>query len=229
MLTRVQLVVNDLFLPCRAVLRHMIGGREMHANESTQSAPAGHAARNDFAALDLGLVVYAVQSPTNIGMILRVAEAYGMAVSIFDPHGVLAEPEKRKTIEDFSCGSLRRRGFALLSRPQDVLAARAGRRLIVTSIVAGGSPLPATEFRSGDLIVLGNEYDGVPPEMLAEADVSLHIPMPDVWMPKPASWYPIDPSKSSVARDGTPNLNVAMSAAIICYAAYNGWLAKGVT
>jgi tRNA G18 (ribose-2'-O)-methylase SpoU len=201
----------------------------MRTNDNTQRPPATDAVRDEFSALGLGLVVYAVQSPTNIGMILRVAEAYGMTVSIFDPHGVLAEPEKRKTIEDFSCGSLRRRGFVLLNSPQDVAAQRVGRRLVVTSIVAGGSALPTTEFSSGDLIVLGNEYDGAPPEMLADADVSLHIPMPDVWMPKPASWYPIDPSKSSVARDGTPNLNVAMSAAIICYAAYSSWLAKRVT
>jgi tRNA G18 (ribose-2'-O)-methylase SpoU len=171
-------------------------------------------------------MVYAVQSPTNIGMIMRVAEAYCFAVSVFDPHHIFDALEKRKTIEDFSCGSLSRRGFTLLKDISAVKQRRTGRRLIATSIDAKGSSLPTTDFRSNDIIVVGNEYDGVPNDLLAEADVHLHIPMPDMWIPKPSSWYPIDPSRSSVSRDGTPNLNVAMSSAVICYAAYTSWIAQ---
>ena len=42
--------------------------------------------------------------------------------------------------------------------------------------------------------------------------------MADVWTPKPHSVNPIDAARTApVARDGTPNLNVAIAGAIVCY------------
>lgn len=180
----------------------------------------------EFAALKLELMLYDVQSPTNIGMAMRIAEVYGFALSLYDPRHVLDDAEKFKTIEDFACGSLPRRGFRLLSDDAAVSRWRAGRRLVATSILPGARPLESLAFEPGDIVVLGNEYDGVPDALVAEADVKLHIPMPRQSVPKPASWYPIDPTRSSVARDGSPSLNVAMSAAIITHAAYVQWLAR---
>jgi tRNA G18 (ribose-2'-O)-methylase SpoU len=186
---------------------------------------ASDASDRAYSELGLELLLFSVQSPTNIGLIMRVAEAYCFTVSIFDPHRVLGDPEKLKTIEDFACGSLPRRSFVLLSDQAAVERRRAGRRLIVTSILPGACSLPTFRFQAGDIIALGNEYDGLPDELSRKADLKLHIPMPKTWIPKPASWYPIDPTRNAVAHEGTPNLNVAMSAGIICYSAYTSWTA----
>lgn len=184
---------------------------------------AGAAIDRAYASLGLELLLFAVQSPINIGMIMRVAEAYCFTVSIFDPYHVLQDREKFKTIEDFACGSLPRRNFVLLEDEAALALHRAGRRLIVTSIFPSVSSLPMVRFQAGDIIAFGNEYDGVPDKLVGEADLKFHIPMPETWIPKPLSWYPIDPTRGSVLHDGTPNLNVAISAGIVCYSAYTSW------
>lgn len=183
------------------------------------------ASERAYSKLGLELLLYAVQSPINIGMIMRVAEAYCFTVSIFDRHNVLEDTEKLRTIEDFACGSLTRRGFTLLSDEAALARRCAGRRLIVTSIAVGACSLQSVQFQAGDIIALGNEYDGLSDELLNRGTLKLHIPMPEVWMPKPVSSNPIDPTRNSVSHDGTPNLNVAMSAGIICYSAYVSWIA----
>jgi tRNA G18 (ribose-2'-O)-methylase SpoU len=73
------------------------------------------------------------------------------------------------------------------------------------------------------LIAVGNEYDGLPDDLVASADASVRISMGDVWTPKPQSHNPIDAARTApVARDGKPNLNVAIAAGIICHAVFRG-------
>jgi tRNA G18 (ribose-2'-O)-methylase SpoU len=169
----------------------------------------------------LELLLYGLQSPINIGMILRVAETYQFRVSIYDRFRVLDDPERLRTIADFACGAVSRRGYqTLVDEPSPALA-RHGKRLVATSIVPSGYMLPDFDFRAGDVFALGNEYDGLPDAFVMRADTLLHIPMPVVWTPKPQSDKPIDPTRTAaVTRDGQPNLNVAMTAGIVCYAAY---------
>ena len=57
--------------------------------------------------LGLELLLYGLQSPVNIGMILRAAEAFRFAVSILDQYGVLVDAAKLSTLQDFACGALR--------------------------------------------------------------------------------------------------------------------------
>jgi tRNA G18 (ribose-2'-O)-methylase SpoU len=168
----------------------------------------------------LELLLYGLQSPINIGMILRVAESYQFRVSVYDRHRIFEDQARLRTIEDFACGAVARRGFRLVDE-HDLKQRSDGRRFVATTIDAGTAALPSFRFRPGDVVALGNEYDGLPDEVIARADVVLNIPMPSVWTPKPKSLNPIDPTRTTtVARDGQPNLNVAMSAGIICYAAY---------
>jgi tRNA G18 (ribose-2'-O)-methylase SpoU len=172
------------------------------------------------------LLLYGLQSPINIGMILRIAESYQIGVWIYDQFRVMDDAERTRTMTDFACGAIGRRGYRALSDANAIRHVARDRRLIATSIISTGSLLPDFEFRSGDMLVLGNEYDGLPDEFVARADVSLHIPMPAVWTPKPKAEKPIDPTRvTGVARDGQPNLNVAMTAGILCYAAYVSRLA----
>jgi tRNA G18 (ribose-2'-O)-methylase SpoU len=162
------------------------------------------------------LLLWGLQSSINFGMLLRVAETYRVPVAALG--GELASPA---TARDFACGAMERVGFARLADIAAVLAWRGNGRLIATSIERGAEPLSHFHFASNDVVVLGNEYDGLPAAITKLADRALIIPMADVWTPKPPSANPIDPARTApVARDGTPNLNVAMAGAIICYAAY---------
>lgn len=182
---------------------------------------------NSYEALGLGLVLYGLQSPVNIGMILRLAETFQFNVSIFDPSGILIDPDKFRTMKDFACGAMSRRGFYCFDERSALAKLRSGRRLIATSISRNAQPLKNFHFLPRDLIALGNEYDGLPDDVVASADVLLRVPTPAVWMPKERSHSPIDPLRSvPVARDGQPSLNVAVAAGILCYSAYGEWLAN---
>ena len=181
---------------------------------------------NGFAARGLELLLFGLQSPVNIGMILRIAEAYECKVSILDLHGVLDDPEKLSTTKDFACGALSRRALERLEGPSALGRLRCGRRFVATSIGRSVQPLSSFHFSPGDLLALGNEYDGLPEDVVAGADALVQVPTPAVWMPKAKSQSPIDPHRTApVARDGQPSLNVAVTAGILCYAAYLEWLA----
>lgn len=165
----------------------------------------------------LTLLLHELRSPINIGMILRLAETYGVSVAILGSGDVLADGERQRTISDFACGALQRKGYQIISGLGDLSGSRP-RRVIATSIDSSAVPLPAFQFEHGDVVVLGNEYDGLSDGIVASCSASLRIPMADVWTPKPASHRPIDADRTApVARDGMPNLNVAVAAGVICY------------
>jgi tRNA G18 (ribose-2'-O)-methylase SpoU len=175
----------------------------------------------------LEFLLYGLQSPINMGMILRIAETYQFQVSIYDQFRVLDNPERLSTIKDFACGAVSRQGFHALADEAAVARVLRGRRLVATSIVPTTCALPDFTFHRGDFIALGNEYDGLPDAVFSRADTVLHVPMPAGFTPKPTAQRPIDPTRAApVARDGQPNLNVAMTAGILCYAAYVSALAR---
>jgi tRNA G18 (ribose-2'-O)-methylase SpoU len=162
------------------------------------------------------LLLWDIRSPINFGMLLRVAETYRVAVAAFGPEHALST-----TTRDFACGALERVGFEKVENVSRLKVWQGKGRLIATSIERGSDSLLDFRFAPGDVVTLGNEYDGLPPEIEGIADHKLTIPMANVWTPKPRSTNPIDPARTApVARDGTPNLNVAVAGAIICYAAY---------
>jgi tRNA G18 (ribose-2'-O)-methylase SpoU len=82
-------------------------------------------------------------------------------------------------------------------------------------------PLRDFIFEPGDVVFLGNEYDGLPSTMIGSADATLYVPLPPGYLPKKRSHSPIDPERPvPVVQNGIPNLNVAMAATIICYEMY---------
>lgn len=164
------------------------------------------------------LLLHSVQSPINTGMVLRVAETFEIRVALVGAEGLLGDPARCQTMSDFACGALQRKGVAAFDRFGAVIAAAGRRRIVATSILPGTSELPDFKFQAGDIVVLGNEYDGLPADVAAAATCALRIPMAEVWTPKPPSASPIDPARAGrVTHDGMPNLNVAMAAGIICY------------
>jgi tRNA G18 (ribose-2'-O)-methylase SpoU len=167
------------------------------------------------------LLLFGLSSPINLGMILRVAETYKVEVHAFDPHGIFADPESLKTISDFACGALQRTPPHVFTDPGEMTAIRGHNRLIATTIEPEALALPAFTWMTGDLLALGNEYDGLPEEVSLRSSARLHIPMPEGYAPKPPSYNPIDPARiAPVPRDGSPNLNVSISAGVLIYSAY---------
>ena len=167
------------------------------------------------------LLLVDLRSPINFGMCLRLAETFAINVLAYDPSKMTQVAEKRGTISDFACGALERKGFVLIDdldawvRPKSV-------RLVASSIEASAAPLETFSFLQSDIIAVGNEYDGLAEHFVAGADAVVRISMADVWTPKPRAAQPIDPTRArSVARDGSPSLNVAISAGILCHAAYS--------
>jgi tRNA G18 (ribose-2'-O)-methylase SpoU len=162
------------------------------------------------------LLLWDIRSPVNFGMLLRVAETYRAPIAAFG-----AEHSLSATARDFACGALERVGYTEIDNLSSLRTWQGKSRLVATSIERSSASLADFRFLPGDVVALGNEYDGLPPELERGADSKLRIPMADVWTPKPRSSSPIDPGRTApVARDGSPNLNVAMAGAIICYAAH---------
>jgi tRNA G18 (ribose-2'-O)-methylase SpoU len=162
------------------------------------------------------LLLWDLRSPINFGMLLRVAETYRAPIAAFGTEHSLSP-----TARDFACGALERVGFTQIENVSSLETWQGKSRLVATSIEHGSESLPDFRFLPCDVIALGNEYDGLPAELESRADRKLRIPMADVWTPKPRSSSPIDPIRTApVARDGSPNLNVAIAGAIICYAAH---------
>ena len=132
------------------------------------NAPSGIAPRTVAAARRVGprgleLLLYGLQSPINIGMILRVAETYEFRVSIYDPHRVLESGEVR-TIKDFCLRGPRHGGVIAPSRTMRRLrrCSAAPRRLVAPRSTAH-VPLPSHRFQvTGDMFALGNNRDGRP-------------------------------------------------------------------
>lgn len=163
-------------------------------------------------------MLYGLQSPINIGMILRVAESFGADVVVADVHQVLRDSAKLQTISDFACGALQRRPPLII---HDMAQFDRPGRLISTTIDKDSLSLPDLVWQTGDTVILGNEYDGVPEDIHRASDLQLRIPMPAGHFPKPRSVSPIDPTRTTpVSRPGEPSLNVALAAGIIAYSAY---------
>lgn len=158
-----------------------------------------------------------LQSPINIGQCARVAEIYGMDLYIRDQRNLLKNLETLQTVSDFSCGAWQRKKAQILESTGDTL--RKTGRVIATCLQEDAVRLHDFEFENNDLIMFGNEYDGLEPDLIARADAKVYIQMPQIYLPKPFSRKPIDPSRSSeVNQNGIPNLNVAVAAGIVAYA-----------
>lgn len=164
-------------------------------------------------------LLHALQSPINIGMILRTAEVFETGVMIYDAHGVM-KGDAIETIADFACGALGRRPPLVFDRAEDCVARVKG-RLIATGLDENAKPLPYHKWQSDDCVVLGNEYDGLPDPLVARADSVIWVPTSSQYLPKPISASPIDPHRvERVRNNGDTSLNVAATAAIIAYSRY---------
>lgn len=135
------------------------------------------------------IALYQPDIPPNAATIMRMAACFGLKVRIIEPAGFT-----------WSDSSLKRAGMDYLDQAlviRDVSweafrEATKGRRLVLASTK---SAVPYTDFafREADILLMGRESAGVPPEVHKAADARLLIPL----------------------REGLRSLNVALACAMI--------------
>ncbi|MGM0396241.1 MAG: TrmH family RNA methyltransferase [Bacillota bacterium] len=126
--------------------------------------------------LEDGLLIYldGLQDPGNMGTIVRSADAFGITGIIIGENTV--DPYNPKVVRA-SMGSIFRVPLYFVeSVKRDLDKSLHGRRIIATSLQDAIS-LNELEFRSNDVIVIGNEGNGVSAEIIAKSDLRVIIPM----------------------------------------------------
>lgn len=143
----------------------------------------------------LWLVCVDVRDPGNLGSILRVAAASGIAGVIVCAGSV--DPYNPKTVRA-SAGAIFQVPFARTGDAPATLAAlkAAGCRLVGTT-ASGGTNYLELDFGGDVALLLGNEAVGLPGELEAVLDGWVTVPM----------------------AAGPESLNVAMCAAVLCFEA----------
>jgi RNA methyltransferase, TrmH family len=155
--------------------------------------PAGRAEPTTGAALRLLLID--VQDPGNVGAVVRAAEAAG-ATSLW-ACGATADPFGWKALRG-GMGST----FRLPVVRSDIKAAIADARARGLRLLAmtprGGRPLPDAALAEPVAVLIGGEGRGLAPEVIAESDDTISIPM----------------------RPPVESLNLAVAAALVVYEAF---------
>ena len=122
------------------------------------------------------LALAGVRDPGNLGAIIRSAVAFGFSKIFLSSDCV--EVTNPKTVRAamggvFSVGFYTVSDFAtFIKSAQDV-----GRRVLAAELRAGAKPLSEIGLRTDDVIVIGNEGQGIPTDVSALCDASVYIPI----------------------------------------------------
>jgi len=128
--------------------------------------------------------------PQNVGAVLRLGACMGAPVDLVGPLGfVLSDRRLRRAGMDYMdrAALVQHTGWAAF---RAAAAAESGRLLLLTT--AGDIDLYDFAFAAGDVLMLGSEPSGAPPEVHAAAAARLRLPM----------------------RAGARSLNLALAAAL---------------
>lgn len=141
--------------------------------------------------MPIELALYQPDIPQNTGTLLRLGACLGVKLHIIHPTGFT-----------FSATTLRRSALDYLEHADfaehasfaafEAFRRAAGRRLVLLT-TKGATSVYAAAFEPDDILMVGRESAGVPPEVAALADLRLRIPM----------------------RPGLRSINVAVAAAMV--------------
>lgn len=134
------------------------------------------------------LALYQPDIPQNCGTLLRTAACLGVGVDLIEPFGFLWDDRRlrRAGLDYAALAAVERHASWDAFR-----AARHGRLLLLTT--AGERAYTDFAYAAGDILLLGRESAGAPPEVHAAADARLAIPL----------------------RPGFRSLNVAVAGALV--------------
>lgn len=121
------------------------------------------------------IALYQPDIPQNTGTILRLSACLSVKVHIIEPTGfILKDKELRRAAMDYLAKATYQRHLSWEHFLDHV--ANANNRLI---LLTSKSETPYTDitFRSDDILLLGRESAGAPPEVHERADLSIRIPM----------------------------------------------------
>ena len=143
------------------------------------------------------LALFQPDIPQNAGTLLRTCACLGIGADLVEPAGFpTSDRHFRRSGMDYldAVALVRHRSFAAFEtwRRTDTCDGEGRRRLV---LLTTGAELDyrAFGFRSGDILMVGRESAGVPPEVHAAAEARIAIPM----------------------RPGFRSLNVAVAAAMV--------------
>ena len=135
------------------------------------------------------LALYEPDIPQNLGAFIRLSAGLGVPLDVIEPCGFPVDDRRirRAAMDYYDLASFVRyaswRAFRSI-RP-------AGRLVLLTT--AGARRLPDAVFRPDDILLMGRESAGVPPEVHERADLRVRIPL----------------------QPGARSLNVAVAAAMV--------------
>ena len=112
----------------------------------------------------VGLALWHVGDPGNVGTLVRSADAYGASVAL---SAGCADPTGPK--------ALRASAGAIFRVPAGRFDEVTGHR--VALVARGGEPLPKVALREGTVFVLGAEREGLPEDVVATCDAVASIPV----------------------------------------------------
>ncbi len=121
------------------------------------------------------LALFQPDIPQNAGALLRLAACLGVSLDVIEPCGFLWDDRRmRRAGMDYAAAVpvTRHAGFAAF----DAVRRAAGRRLVLLT-TRGGTRLDRFAFAATDVVMVGRESAGVPPEVAATAEIGLRIPM----------------------------------------------------
>jgi tRNA (cytidine/uridine-2'-O-)-methyltransferase len=135
------------------------------------------------------LALYQPDIPQNLGAFIRLAACLAVPLDIIEPCGFPVDDRRiRRAAMDYYGLARIVRHVSWQSFHRD---RPAGRLVLLTT--AGAEVFPAIAFRPDDILLLGRESAGVPPDVHDAADLRLRIPL----------------------HPGARSLNVALAAALV--------------
>jgi len=135
------------------------------------------------------LALFEPDIPQNLGAFIRLSAGRGVPLDVIEPCGFPVDDKRirRAAMDYYDLARLTRHAsWAAFCRDRP-----AGRLVLLST--AGATRLPEAVFRPDDILLLGRESAGVPPEVHERADLRVRIPL----------------------QAGARSLNVALSAAMV--------------
>ena len=119
-----------------------------------------------YAPRPVGLALWHVADPGNVGTLIRTADGFGASVALSEG---CADPTGPK--------ALRGSAGAIFRVPLGRFDNAAGHRIAL--VARGGTPLAEVALGEGTVFVLGAERDGLPDDVIGACDVVAAIPLED--------------------------------------------------
>jgi tRNA (cytidine/uridine-2'-O-)-methyltransferase len=139
--------------------------------------PLADVMMSNYAPPDLQIALFQPDIAQNTGTILRLCACLGLSAAIIEPAGFpVSDRHFRRAGMDYLDKLVITRHVSFAAFEQARLASQPRARLIVMTTKAA-QPYTTFAFQRGDILLVGRESAGVPPEVHAAADARLLIPM----------------------------------------------------